>query len=244
MQTNPKIAFAALLLLAVSLVLSVPMGAEEPLRETGEDLTCRMIFLGESTTAHLRSRGVLPGGTETVQVWANRSGTMMLDSRAATATILYPETGEELTILEATARKKPEFLVLSFGLNGIIGFRTDPALYVRCYQKLISALHEASPETAVILQTVYPVAKEQADWKFSLPPAEINRAIRELNERLPEIAGAFPFAAVADTASVLPDAEGFLRAEYSEDGIHLTQDAYRAVLAYLASAVPERLKGR
>ena len=65
------------------------------------------IFFGESTTYHLKSRGVLRGGTETTQVWGADNGTAMLDSTITSMRIRYPETGELLTVGEAAARKKP-----------------------------------------------------------------------------------------------------------------------------------------
>ena len=208
--------------------------AERVLKETGdlgEDYIDRMIFVGESTTAHLKSRGVLRDGQATEQVWADSSGTMMLDLNILQKTITYPKTRRSMTIAAAAGVEQPQYLVLSFGVNGLIGFSKNEDLYQRAYGKLIDAIHDASPETIVLLQTVYPVATNQT--AFGDGAATVNGYIRKLNEILPKIAKEHD-AYVVDTASVLCDAEGNLLAQYQAgDGIHLTADAYRAILQYL-----------
>ena len=203
--------------------------AETP--DAGMEYIDAMIFFGESTTAHLRARGVLSGGTSTRQVWADASGTRMLSSRTTSEPITYPETGEALTIAEACERAKPEYLVLSFGLNGITGFVANKTSYVNSYNKLINAVKQASPNTKIILQTVYPVCRADG---FTVDTATLNAHIQTLNSWLPEIAAAHENVRVADTASVLYNSEGMLAASFDNgDGIHLTRSAYEEILAYL-----------
>ena len=199
--------------------------------DAGMEYIDSMIFFGESTTAHLRARGVLSGGNSTKQVWTDASGTRMLSSRTTSEPITYPETGEALTIAEACERAKPEYLVLSFGLNGITGFVANKASYVNSYNKLINAVKQASPNTNIILQTVYPVCKAEG---FTVDTATLNAHIKILNSWLPEIAAAHENVRVADTASVLYNNEGMLAASFDNgDGIHLTRSAYEEILAYL-----------
>ncbi len=195
--------------------------------DRGQAYIDSMVFFGESTTAHLRSRGVLSGGTATNQVWADASNTMMLSPEILRKTILYPETGESLTIEQAAEKKKPAYIVLAFGVNGLSGFVANERLYAVSYGKLIGAIHAVSPQTKVILQTVYPVGSAYDD------AAEINRKIRQLNEWLPQIA-AENGAYLVDTASVLADEAGMLRPEFAQaDGLHLTAAAYHEILLYL-----------
>ncbi|MBR0443336.1 MAG: SGNH/GDSL hydrolase family protein [Clostridia bacterium] len=199
--------------------------------DAGQGYIDRMIFVGESTTAHLRSRGVLSGGTKTQQVWSNDSNTMTLDLNILKKTIRYPVSGVEMTIPEAVASAKPEYIVLSFGLNGINGFERNADLYKAAYGMLIDAIHAASPTTVVLLQTVYPVADNQTT--FAEGAAVLNGYVRKLNELLPIIAEEHD-AYVVDTASCLADVQGLLRADYQNgDGLHLTHAAYHAILNYL-----------
>ena len=205
------------------------------------DFIDELVFFGESTTAHLRARGVLRGGRDTTQVWADRSGTRMLSSRITSEPIVFPETQELLTVSEACARKQPPYLVLSFGLNGLVRFANDTDYYLSCYARLIDAIRESSPNTRILIQTVYPV---RASGEYSLSVREINAALIQLNQALPALASRYENLRILDTASVLRDTAGMLRAEFAEaDGIHLNRDAYEAVLSYLrehACNSPER----
>ncbi len=200
--------------------------------DAGSAYIDKMIFFGESTTAHLKSRGVLRDGTETKQVWMDSSYTKMLSSRITSEPIVYPPTGESLTIAKACEKEQPEYLVLSFGLNGITGFIADKNSYVTNYGKLIRAVQTASPNTKIILQTVYPVCK--AD-NYNVDVDTLNSYIMTLNSWLPEIAEKYENVRIADTASVLRDENGWLLSSYdnSGDGIHLTAAAYEKILGYL-----------
>lgn len=220
--------------LVLALILPASAGGVflDPSKDGGTDYRDRLLFLGESTTAHLRSRGVLIGGTSTDRVLAPKSGTMMLNRRILSARVIEPQSGKEMTIPEAVALRRPEILVLSFGLNGILGFVSQKDAYLEPYKALIREIRSASPETVIVLQTVYPVAQNPTEWKYSQTPAEINRAIETVNAYLPEIAES-ESVFIADTASVLRDANGYLRADFSADGIHLTRAGYEAVLFYL-----------
>lgn len=190
-----------------------------------------LIFFGESTTSHLRSRGVLTNGTSTKQVWTDASGTRMLSSQGLSTPIIYPDTGESMTVARAAAAKKPAVMVLSFGVNGITNFVKNKSTYVNNYNKLIKTVQEASPDTKIILQTVYPV---RAATGYSVDTETLNSYIETLNSWLPEIAAANQNVRIADTASVLRASDGLLSPEFDTgDGLHLTAEAYRAVLTYL-----------
>ncbi len=191
------------------------------------------VFFGESTTAHLaRAGGVLDTPTGRMQVLRDESGTRMLDRRILSSpVILYGADGshETVSFLDAVTRLRPKHLVLSFGLNGIMSFLATPERFDAAYGHLIDGIRQASPETRILLQSVYPV---RASDGFSVDTPTLNAHIRTLNERIQAIA-LQQGVTYLDSASVLRDADGALRADYdSGDGIHLTDDAYRALLAY------------
>ncbi len=237
MKTVKFILLQTVLLSVLFCLFSLPASAErqkEPLRD-------RLLFLGESTTAHLRSRGVLSGGTSTTQVLANESGTLMLNSRLLSVRIIEPISRQSMTIQEAIAVRKPEILVLSFGLNGINGFSDRPERYTALYASLIGTVKQVSPQTVVVLQTVYPVSQNPVVWKYDRSPDTVNREIAKLNAMLPALAERTG-AILIDTATVLPDKNGFLRADYTTDGIHLTRSGYLAVLDFLEEKLGEVLE--
>ena len=211
--------------------------AEVTLQESadaGMEYIDKMIFFGESTTSHLRSRGVLSGGRDTHQVWEDRSsGTKTLSSKLLSEPIDYPPTGERLTVAQAVEKEQPAYVVLSFGLNNITAFINNKSSYINNYNKLINAIQTACPDTRIILQTVYPVTAACNAWAES--GAEISAHTRTLNGWLLEIAAAHQNVRVVDTASVLTNAGGCLNGVYdvSGDGIHLTTAAYEEILYYL-----------
>lgn len=215
----------------------------DPTPETNKDVTLgetadmgqayldSIVFVGDSTTAHLRSRGVLTGGTGTKQVWVPSDNTLLLDINITQKKIVYPRTGEQMTIAAAAASEKPAYMVLTIGLNGVTSFVNNKNLYQNCYGKLIDAIREASPDTKIILQSVFPVAANQKT--FSVDAATLNGYIDTLNGYVKELAETKEVRYL-DTASALKGADGNLPHSYQNgDGIHLTAEGYRVILDYI-----------
>ena len=207
---------------------SVTLGETADMGQAYQD---SIIFVGDSTTAHLRSRGVLTGGTATRQVWVPADNTLLLDFNITKKKIVHPATGIEMTIAEAAAEEKPAYMILTIGLNGITSFVNNKNLYQNCYGNLIDAIKEASSETKIILQSVYPVAANQKT--FSVDAATLNGYIDTLNGYVRELAAAKEVRYL-DTNSALKGADGNLPESYQNgDGIHLTAEGYRVILNYI-----------
>lgn len=207
---------------------SLPSSSDAVLDETedmGQEYIDSMIFFGDSNTDHLRSYEMLKGGRNTTQVWSTESQTVTLNSEITNVKIIYPETGAQMTVPEAAALKKPEYLVISLGTNGVSTLTESQFKY--CYKKLISAVKEASPNTKIIVQSIYPVTS----WYTGFSNEKINAA----NEWLLEIAEETGVK-YADTASVLKDTNGSLDESFNsdhEDGYHVNREAYEKILNYL-----------
>lgn len=202
--------------------------------ETGEDYLDSFVFLGESTTYHLKSRGVLRGGTKTTQVWGTDNGTAMLDTAIASLRIRYPETDELLTIGEATKRKHPERIFLCFGLNGAVQFGKRGGDYFKeCYRLLLNEIRTASPDTKIVIASCFPVAENMDMCRYSITLDELNAQIDEINAWALELCEeeGLPYLAVNE---ILKDEHGRLKMEYQNgDGHHLTRGAYLEILKYL-----------
>ena len=200
----------------------------------------RLFFFGESTTAHLaRQGGVLDNPTDSVRVLRDESGTRMLDRRILSSPVLLTNANgitQKCSFSDAIATLKPPYLVLSFGLNGIMGFVRSPERFDDAYTHLIQGVRALSPDTHMILQSVYPV---RAATGFSIDVDTLNAHINRLNEQIKGIATREQVGFV-DTASVLRDGSGLLATRFDAgDGIHLTNDAYRQILSYLAAHVAD-----
>ena len=186
--------------------------------DAGQAYIDKMVFLGDSTTYGLRAYKMLSGGRETLQVWTPKSGTLTL-SNASFATIVYPETGEEITIKEAVSRKKPEYLVITLGVNGVSFMGED--FFKAEYKKMLESVIAASPDTKIICQSIFPVARS-----YSYLSSINNDKIRNANKWIVEVANQVGVKFI-DTYSVLCDDEGWLPESYHNgDGIHLHAESF------------------
>lgn len=184
-----------------------------------------LTFLGDSTTAHMQQRSGIPAE----RVWAAKDRYLNLDSRITYAKIVAPDTGEEEPIASVAARLRPARLVITLGADyGVYYYRDKPEVFRLYYEKLLDAIAKASPDTTLILQSIFPVGRSCR--------VLTNEMIDSANAVIQEIAAARGLCFV-DQKPILADEEGFLKPEYcfSEDGIHLTQGAYAAILSHLAT---------
>ena len=203
--------------------------AAEAQADASKDLLDELTFLGDSTTAHMQLRSSL----RTEQIWAAKNRYLNLDSRITYARIVAPDTNEEESIATVAKRLKPRYLVITLGIDyGVYYYREDLPTFRYYYEKLLSAIEEASPETTLILQSVFPVGRGAA--------VITNTMIANANAVIGDIARARGLTFIDQTA-VLSDADGFLKEEYcySDDGIHLTAAAYDAILQRLLAAESE-----
>lgn len=191
-----------------------------------------LCFLGDSLTAHLISREVLEGGRSTTQVLATRAGMLNLNSEITYAKVILPESGEAMTVAEAVAKKQPPILIITLGTDwGVSYLSADEFKY--CYSKLIKEIRRASPDTDIILQSIFPVS---IDCKVLN-----NKRIDRANEWIKELCQSHGLKYL-NTAEILKDGDGNLRRELcdSSDGIHLTRDAYIEILGYIRTHAWEK----
>lgn len=185
----------------------------------------KIIFVGDSLTAHLINRGVLTGGTDTKQVWRCENNMMNLNSEVTAAKIIYPGTGEKMTVAEAAARAKPEIMIITLGTDWGVSYLGETE-FKACYTALVKAIQKASPKTKIILQSIFPVTAGCT----SLDNTKIDTA----NTWVKAVA-AENGCYYLDTQSILKDERNCLKENYcnSSDGIHMGKEAYVAILEYI-----------
>ena len=181
--------------------------------DAGTSYQDKIIFVGDSLTAHLINREVLTGGTDTKQVWRCENNMMNLNSEVTAAKIIFPGTGEKMTVAEAA------------GTDWGVSYLGETE-FKACYSALIQAIQKASPKTEIILQSIFPVTA-------SCPSLD-NTKIDTANKWVKAIA-AENGCHYLDTQSILKDDKNCLKANYcnSTDGIHLGKEAYVAILEYI-----------
>jgi len=203
-------------------IFSALLGETEDL---GEEYIDSITFLGDSNTSHLVSFGVLKDGIDTKQVWLPRGNTLALDTETANRTVYCPRSNKYATITEAAALERPEYLVISLGTNGIAYLNENQFIY--CYKSLLTAIQRSSPETKIIVQSIYPVTS----WYTAFSNDQVEKA----NEWLLSLAEECGVRYI-DTASVLKNENGTLKEEYNsdhKDGYHINKTAAELILRYI-----------
>lgn len=194
--------------------------------DAGQEYVDKLIFLGDSTTNGLKYYGVLSDGTATTQVWVPASATLALFNQSI-ATIVYPETGEEITIAAAVEAKQPEYLVITLGVNGVATMDED--YFKSEYGALVQSIQAASPDTKIILNAIYPVMTEYSNKDNGIS----NEKIRAANMWIRDVA-ASNNVKFLNAASAVTGEDGSLPNEYCNDGqLHLNAEGFNKVLAYI-----------
>ena len=232
---------------AFALLLSVPLcivgtgrkGSESfvsGLSPSEASLLENIVFFGDSTTYHLLSREVLPGGRASEQVWCPKNGTLLLTPAVASVTVSHPSHSEEIPLSSALALYRPKYFVITAGLNGAHTFTEERFCYA--YRALIAAVRDSSADTVILAQSIFPVGENESAWT-SLTPRELNLKIDLLNGYIRSLAEESGIRFL-NTQEVLRDNDGYLRKEYHVgDGIHLSKAGYRAVLSYILASLAE-----
>ena len=188
--------------------------------DMGQDYIDRFVFLGDSTTYGLAYYDVLPH----TQVWTPASGTLTLNNWAVESLDYYDGQGgsQSLSIEDAVARRQPEYLLITLGLNGISFLNEDE--FKDYYTALVQAVQATSPGTKIICNSIYPVIDAQVSSDIG------NDRINAANGWIEAVA-AETGTRYLNTHDMLTDESGGLRAEYCNgDGIHLNPDGFDAVL--------------
>ena len=185
----------------------------------------KIIFVGDSLTAHLINREVLTGGTNTKQVWRCENNMMNLNSEITAAKIIFPGTGEKMTIAEAAKKAQPEIMIITLGTDWGVSYLSE-AEFKSCYSDLVKAIQKASPKTKIILQSIFPVTA----GCVNLDNTKIDTATKWVKAIAAENGCRY-----LDTQSILKDDKNCLKDNYcnSSDGIHMGKEAYVAILEYI-----------
>ena len=189
--------------------------------DMGQEYLDKFVFMGDSTTNGLAYYGVI----DSSRVWTPANKTFSLFNQSI-ITIQYPATGEELTIEQLFDREKPEYLMITLGVNGVA--QMDKQWFTDEYIALVERIQTASPETKIIINSIYPVAKSYQNL------GSINNLlIEDANRWLIEIAEATG-TRFLNSNSVLIDSHSALPEELQNgDGMHLTGEAFEIITNYL-----------
>ena len=184
----------------------------------------KLVFYGDSTTHGMKAYKVF-GSRDTTQVWTPSSGTLAL-FRAATDLVYDPNTQTEMSIADLCKSVQPEYLIVTLGVNGVS--MMDETWFKNDYQNLVNIIRQSSPDTKLILQSIYPVARSYAKQE-----SINNTKIQQANQWIVQIAKAngLPYL---NTYSALVGEDGYLPESYQNgDGMHFNEVGFAAVMDYV-----------
>ena len=134
----------------------------------------------------------------------------------------------EMPLLDALALMEtpPERIFVMLGVNELGWAKSEN--FRNYYTQVIERLRSDHPQADVIVQSILPVSKLQEAKKTYVN----NGRIADYNAIIRDVCGALD-CPYLDVASAVADEEGFLRAEWTYDGVHLNKKGSAAWLEYL-----------
>ncbi len=191
-----------------------------PTEDMGQEYIDKIYFLGDSTTHGLAYYGLIPEE----RVWTPQNGTLSI-FRWNVDQIYLTDEGTTMFMTDALAAKKPEYLLVTLGVNGVGALGQED--FVRYYSEMVDALKTASPETKIILNSIYPVGRDYAE------PSINNDSINAANSWIKGIAGE-KGVRYLNSASSIKDEEGYLpEGADNGDKLHPNADTYGIILNYI-----------
>ncbi len=198
----------------------------EKTEDAGQEYIDNIIFLGDSTTYGLKAYKMLKDGKETLQVWTPINGTLSLN-RATIDRIYYPDTKEEITISETVKKAKPDMMIITLGVNGVATL--SETQFKGAYVDLIDTIKKASPNTKIILQSIFPAAKRY-DTTKGIDNDKINRANIWVADVAKECGVKYLYTACA----LLGEDGYYMNDSYQNgDGLHLNEIGFEKELNYI-----------
>ncbi|MDO4566246.1 MAG: DUF5011 domain-containing protein [Oscillospiraceae bacterium] len=192
--------------------------------DAGEEYILDTIFVGDSITQNYARLGNIPYEN----VWYKASINPLL-AREWTLEIDGAESG--LTLIEAAALYKPRRIVTLMGV-GCVGYMS-PEEFTGHYRSLIEGVLQVSPDTELIVQSVYPLVSSY-DLSGS---SENNTKINAYNYYLAEMCADMGLKFL-NVAEILKNEEGYGPDDYFIDGFHPTAAKNDEIMLYIRTHAP------
>lgn len=126
-------------------------------------------------------------------------------------------------------RLRPARVYLLIGINDMLYWDTPDAEMRKGYAALLDAIRAGAPDTRLVVQSLLPLTGE---WSGA------ERRVREFNRFLQDLT-AEKGVRFWDIHDSFCDMHGFLREEFTNDGLHLTPAGYAHWAGLLESELPE-----
>lgn len=186
-----------------------------PRSEADEEFLSGCVFVGDSICSGLARYGIL--SEKQVAAQGNIAARNIFD-------FTFNEGGAELSLLSLLVDRKPKTVVFSMGMNDVNITTTQE--FADNYKNLIRTAEGFLPDAKMIVLAITPVKK---DSEFTA-----NETIDRFNLALKEMIDENEDWTFVDITPEMKNAENALKTNYNGgDGIHLSPDAYEAILGQL-----------
>lgn len=195
----------------------------------------KAVFLGDSNTAHLSTYGLI----DAERILTGSEYYLTLEPDISKKHVLCRKANKEMTSAEAVKFLSPDFLIITLGTDGALSL--DKEGFELSYGELIESVKKASPDTEIILQSIFPVRDGERDVRF-YDVKHTNQKFNTANEWISALAEKYGSTYI-DTSSVLSDESGELRKEYNTDhldGYHLNREGLKVMLDYICENVGDK----
>ena len=187
-------------------------------KDYGDEYYNKITIVGDSNTMNMYSSGYIKG----IRAWALPC--LHAESMHTTEINLYGYS-KKMKLLDAVDKYKPEIMILNFG-----SFSTDwisEEVFIEKANSMLDLIKEKSPNTKVILISLYPIRKGANINSFE--QGKINR----FNFLLLEMANKHNLKYL-DVQEVLKASDGYAKDEYfTSDKFHLTGSGFKTIKNYI-----------
>ena len=214
------------------------------------------MFLGDSTTNAMRHYEIFPGGKNTECVWSGIDGTLSMwdvsRKEIGVTQAMYdtytkrkifsnmknifrqievssnPSIIYSAKIADLCEYVRPIAIVITLGVNGCTCMSEDDFKYE--YSSLVEVIKEASPDTIIILNSIYPVSRRST--KIT------NQERDTANGWIAQIAKDNKVKFI-DTNKKLKASDGFAPDDLIDpsDGIHWNRAGYKRIVEVICSEI-------
>lgn len=176
------------------------------------------LFIGDSRTEGLHLFSGISCGT----FYANTGLTV-----DQTDTVKFVKDGKsKKTVIQALKGKHFDKILIALGMNELGWPSVD--VYIEKYQEMIQKIRKSQPDTPIYIQSIIQVTKEKSDSHEYMTKENVDR----FNAALKKLADNETIFYI-DVNPKLIDKNGYLKAEYSQDGVHLVFAKYEIWLQEL-----------
>ncbi len=124
---------------------------------------------------------------------------------------------------------QPSRLFINIGTNDLSNPNVTIPQMIANYDRILSIVQEKLPQVEIYMMAYYPINYEAAAEEMK-PCLRVrtNERINEANEAV-EVLAQKHHARYIDINTPLKDAQGSLKAEYTIEGMHITEEGYRSI---------------